>query len=122
MDRRKQRIDDLAASTARPRDGSGTASGAVLVVDDAGTVDEAPGVSLIASAWRRLRRDPVFLVGAVITLVFVVLAIISPWIAPHDPAVGCCSTRCARSPTRSRAPSPASRSAPTTRAATCSRA
>ena len=59
-----------------------------MLVDDAGTVDEAPGVSLIASAWRRLRRDPVFLVGAAITLVFVVLAIIAPWIAPHDPAAG----------------------------------
>ena len=57
-------------------------------------VDETPGVSLIASAWRRLRRDPVFLVGAGITLLFVVLAIISPWIAPHDPAATCCSTRC----------------------------
>ncbi|HYN68261.1 MAG TPA: ABC transporter permease [Ornithinibacter sp.] len=88
MDRRKQRIDELAASAAGPRAGSGTATGSVLVVDDAGTVDEAPGVSLIASAWRRLRRDPVFLVGAGITLVFVVLAIISPWIAPHDPAAG----------------------------------
>ena len=74
MDTRKQRIDDLAAST--------------VVVDDAGTVDEAPGVSLIASAWRRLRRDPVFLLGATITALFVLLAIISPWIAPHDPAVG----------------------------------
>ena len=75
------------AAPARPRPAR-TASGSVLVVDDAGTVDEAPGVSLIASAWRRLRRDPVFLVGAGITLVFVVFAIISPWIAPHDPAAG----------------------------------
>jgi peptide/nickel transport system permease protein len=88
MDRRKQRIDDLAASSAGPPTAGGTASPGVLVVDDAGTVDEAPGVSLIASAWRRLRRDPVFLVGAGITLVFVVFAIISPWIAPHDPAAG----------------------------------
>ncbi len=87
MDRRKQRIDDLAASSAGPRAGDREpAPGSVLVVDDAGTVDEAPGVSLIASAWRRLRRDPVFLVGAAITLVFIVFAIISPWIAPHDPA------------------------------------
>jgi len=87
MDRRKQRIDALAASTAGPRPGSGTTPAGVLV-DDAGTVDDAPGVSLIASAWRRLRRDPVFLVGAGITLVFVIFAIISPWIAPHDPAAG----------------------------------
>ncbi len=88
MDRRKQRIDELAAIPARAdTTRSGTASGRVLV-DDAGSVDEAPGVSLIASAWRRLRRDPVFLVGAAITLVFIVFAIISPWIAPHDPAVG----------------------------------
>lgn len=85
MDRRKQRIDDLAASSAGGRDGGrGTASGSVLV-DDAGTVDETPGVSLIASAWQRLRRDPVFLLGAGITALFIVLAIISPWIAPHDP-------------------------------------
>jgi peptide/nickel transport system permease protein len=75
-DRRKQRIDDLAATAA-----TGT-------VSDAGQVEEAPGVSLIASAWRRLRRDPVFLIGAGITLLFVVLAIVSPWIAPHDPTEG----------------------------------
>jgi len=63
-DRRKERIDSLVA----------------------GAVDETPGVSLIASAWRRLRRNPVFLIGLTITVLFVVLAIISPWIAPHDPA------------------------------------
>jgi len=71
MNARKQRIDDLAASS--------------VIVDDAGAVDEAPGVSLIASAWRRLRRDPVFLLGATITGLFIIVAIIAPWIAPHDP-------------------------------------
>ncbi len=69
---RKKRLDDLAA----------TAGGDVA---EAGTVDESPGVSLIASAWRRLRRNPVFLLGLTITVAFVILAIISPWIAPHDP-------------------------------------
>ena len=77
-DRRKQRIDDLAATAG---DTAGTDT-----VTAAGTVEEAPGVSLIASAWRRLRRNPVFIVGAVITLIFIILALISPWIAPHDPA------------------------------------
>jgi peptide/nickel transport system permease protein len=62
--RRKERIDTLAA----------------------GSVDDTPGVSLIVSAWRRLRRNPVFLIGATITVLFVVLAVISPWIAPYDPA------------------------------------
>lgn len=76
LHRRKQRIDDLAAS-----------SGGVAVAD-AGAIDEAPGVSLIASAWKRLRRNPVFLLGLAITTVFVVLAAISPWVAPHDPGVG----------------------------------
>jgi peptide/nickel transport system permease protein len=61
--RRKERIDSLAT---------------------AGTVDEKPGVSLIASAWQRLRRNPVFLIGAAITVAFIILAIISPWIAPWD--------------------------------------
>ncbi len=84
MNRKKQRIDDLARLSAEPA-GSGGGSVAVL---DAGTVDETPGVSLIASAWRRLRRDPVFLFGATITVAFIVLAVVSPWLAPHDPAAG----------------------------------
>lgn len=50
----------------------------------AGAVDDKPGVSLIRGAWHRLRRNPVFLTGAVITVSFVVLAIIAPWIAPWD--------------------------------------
>ncbi|HXH80117.1 ABC transporter permease [Nocardioides sp.] len=63
-DRRKDRIDALAARS----------------------VDDSPGVSLIASAWRRLRRNPVFLLGLAITVSFVVLAVVSPWLAPYDPA------------------------------------
>jgi len=63
-ERRKGRIDELAAAS----------------------VDDTPGVSLVASAWRRLRRNPVFLLGLGITVLFVVLAIVSPWLAPHDPA------------------------------------
>lgn len=79
-DRRKQRIDDLAGTAAAP----GTAAGGTVTA--AGEVEETPGVSLIASAWRRLRRNPVFIVGAVITVLFIILALVSPWIAPHDPA------------------------------------
>jgi peptide/nickel transport system permease protein len=63
-DRRKQRLDALAAASA----------------------DDEGGVSLILSAWRRLRRNPVFLVGLAITVTFVVLAIVAPWLAPYDPA------------------------------------
>ncbi|WNV91958.1 ABC transporter permease [Umezawaea sp. Da 62-37] len=60
---KKERIDSLAESTA----------------DDS-------GVSLAASAWKRLRRSPVFLFGSFIIVAFVVIAIIAPWIAPHDPS------------------------------------
>lgn len=45
------------------------------------------GVSLTAAAWRRLRRNPVFLFGAAIVLLFIVLALLSPFLAPHDPTV-----------------------------------
>ncbi|WP_068261909.1 ABC transporter permease [Janibacter limosus] len=72
--RRKQRIDDLAAT-------SGTTT-----VAEAGAIDESGGVGLIASAWRRLRRNPIFLTGLAITVAFVLLALLSPWIAPHDAA------------------------------------
>jgi len=45
------------------------------------------GVSLGASAWRRLRRSPVFVVGAVVIGAFVVVALLAPWLAPHDPGL-----------------------------------
>jgi peptide/nickel transport system permease protein len=76
---KKQRIDDLAARSG------GTA---LLTVDDAGHIEESSGVSLIASAWRRLRHNPVFLLGAGITVLFILLAIFAPLIAPHDPTKG----------------------------------
>jgi peptide/nickel transport system permease protein len=63
-DRRAQRIDALAAASA----------------------GEEGGVSLILSAWRRLRRNPVFLIGLAITVGFIVLAVVAPWLAPWDPA------------------------------------
>lgn len=62
--RKKDRIDDLADAAA----------------DDG-------GVSLWNDAWRRLKVTPVFWVGAVIITLFIVLAIVSPWIAPHDPGL-----------------------------------
>jgi len=43
------------------------------------------GSSLLQDAWTRLKGSPLFWVGAVIIGVFLVLAIIAPWIAPHDP-------------------------------------
>lgn len=63
-----------------------TGTVATVTVADAGRVSGGEGQSLIASAWQRLRGNPVFLIGAAITLTFVVLAVIGPWIAPHDPA------------------------------------
>ena len=52
----------------------------------AASVGDEPGVSLFATAWLRLRRNPVFLLGLAITIAFVVLAILSPWFAPCAPA------------------------------------
>lgn len=63
-DRRRHRIDALATSST----------------------EEDGGVSLILSAWRRLRRNPVFLLGFAITIAFLVLALVAPWLAPWDPA------------------------------------
>lgn len=63
-ERRASRIDALASASAA----------------------EEGGVSLIRSAWRRLRRNPVFLVGLAITVAFIGLALVAPWLAPWDPA------------------------------------
>jgi peptide/nickel transport system permease protein len=82
---KKDRIDRLAESASRP---AGPTSTAVLEtrVSDAGQIDEEEGVSLWRSAWLRLRTNWVFLLGLGIVTAFVILAIISPWIAPHDPS------------------------------------
>ncbi len=43
------------------------------------------GVSLGRDAWRRLRRNPVAIVGFLLVLLFVLVAIFAPWIAPYGP-------------------------------------
>lgn len=45
------------------------------------------GVSLSTDAWRRLRRNPVFLLGASIIALFVLAAIFANLLAPQDPSV-----------------------------------
>ena len=56
-DRKRERIDALAARAGALPEGDG-------------------GVSLIKSAYRRLRRDPVAIIGAVIVVVFLLVAIL----------------------------------------------
>lgn len=79
MTRKKERIDALAAGTAEPDNPDGS-------VAEAGKVAGGEGTSLIASAWKRLRRNPAFLFGALLTVLVILLAIFAPWLAPHDPA------------------------------------
>ncbi len=56
-------------------------------IDNLASSGHAARFSLAASAWRRLRRSPVFLVGAGIIGVFLVIALLAPWLAPHDPGL-----------------------------------
>jgi peptide/nickel transport system permease protein len=65
-DRRRERIDALAARAGALPEGDG-------------------GVSLVKSAYRRLRRNPVAIIGAIIVVVFLLVALFAPWLAPHDP-------------------------------------
>ncbi|WP_342372420.1 ABC transporter permease [Propioniciclava soli] len=44
------------------------------------------GTSLWAGAFRRLRRDPSAIVGAVIVTIFVLVAVFAPVLAPYEPA------------------------------------
>jgi peptide/nickel transport system permease protein len=48
--------------------------------------DLAGGRSLTSEAFRRLRRDPVAIVGALIVGTFVVIAALAPLLAPYGPA------------------------------------
>ena len=43
------------------------------------------GTSLLQDAWTRLKSSPLFWFGAVIVGLFLVLALVGPWIALHDP-------------------------------------
>ncbi|GII00026.1 ABC transporter permease [Planobispora takensis] len=46
---------------------------------------EETGGSLGRDAWRRLRRNPVAIVGAILVIMFVALALLAPWLAPYPP-------------------------------------
>lgn len=74
MERKKDRIDALAEASA----------GGVQVAE-AGKISGGEGTSLIASAWKRLRRNPAFIIGAVLTLLVLLVAIFAPLLAPHGP-------------------------------------
>jgi peptide/nickel transport system permease protein len=65
-DTRRRRIDELAARAGQVPEGGG-------------------GVSLTKSAIRRLRRDPVAIIGAIIVVIFLLVAIFAPWLAPKNP-------------------------------------
>lgn len=47
-------------------------------------VDE-PGVGLWRAAFRRLRRNPAALAGAAIIAIFVLIALVAPWLTPYQP-------------------------------------
>jgi len=65
-DVRRRRIDELAARAGQVPEGEG-------------------GVSLTKSAFRRLRRNPVAITGAVIVVLFLLVAAFAPLLAPRDP-------------------------------------
>lgn len=56
---------------------------AVPLPDDAGSLPPAPSQLL-----RRLRRDRMFQLGALLVFTVVLAALFAPWIAPHDPLRG----------------------------------
>ena len=65
-ERKRDRIDALAAQAGELPEGES-------------------GLSLTRSAFRRLRRDPVAIIGAVIVAVFLIVAVFAPLLAPKDP-------------------------------------
>ncbi len=60
-------------------------SQAELVIETQQLADVEGGGSLRRDAWRRLRRDPVAIIGFALIALFVLVAIFAPWIAPYEP-------------------------------------
>jgi ABC-type dipeptide/oligopeptide/nickel transport system permease subunit len=50
-----------------------------------GDADEAAG-GLWTDAFKRLRRNPAAIIGAILVVLFLAVAIFAPWLAPYDPA------------------------------------
>lgn len=48
-------------------------------------VDDEPGVGLWRGAWRRLRRNPTAIVGALIVLAFIIVAVLAPLLTSYQP-------------------------------------
>jgi peptide/nickel transport system permease protein len=69
LDRRRERLDGLAEMAGAPTELTEGASG------------------VTGEALHRLLRNPVAVAGMVIVVAFVVLAVIAPYVAPHDPTV-----------------------------------
>lgn len=65
-ERKRERVDALAARAGQVPEGEG-------------------GLSLTRSAFRRLRRDPVAIAGAIIVVLFLLVAAFAPLLAPRDP-------------------------------------
>ena len=81
------------------------------------------GGSLRKDAWRRLRRDPVAIVGFALIAFFVLVAIFAPWIAPTAPPTDPVPASSHRPTSPGRPPSSGSawtNSAATSSAASCS--
>ncbi len=80
---------DPASSAASVTALGPATSGPVTTQDRAGPhlepAQSPGGGSLWASAWRRLRTDPVAILGFVIVAVFVVVALLAPVLAPYAP-------------------------------------
>lgn len=57
---------------------------AELAVGPVSTPEDVGG-SLVREAFRRLRRNPVAIIGAAMIVVFVLVAALAPWLAPYDP-------------------------------------
>lgn len=60
------------------------AAGADVVPQPPSGSDSDHGTSLWNEAFQRLRRNPQAIVGAVIVLLFVLVALLAPWLAPYD--------------------------------------
>lgn len=55
-----------------------------LSIHDRSDIGDEAGLSVWRLTFRRLRRNPIAVTGAVIVALFVLVAIFAPWIAPYD--------------------------------------
>jgi ABC-type dipeptide/oligopeptide/nickel transport system permease subunit len=75
----------MSAEASKTTGPGGSGKGSFVPVGTVGAIESGPTLTLWSDAWRRLRKNRLALVGAGLIIIMVLIALLAPIIATHDP-------------------------------------